>query len=503
MTASIAMRPQYSVLFSNLNSTDASAIVEKLKAGKVDYQVAAGGSAIEVPSKNVYDLRLQMAGAGLPSGNTVGFEIFDKPSFGMTEFTQRLNYQRALQGELTKTIEDLDQVDQARVHLAIPERNLYSEQDKDSTASVVVKLKPGQQLHPEQVEAITHLVSAAVEGLKPEKVAVVDTEGNLLSETGSGGGVRVNATQMQAETDYEDQTAKDLQTMLDRIVGQGKSIVRVNARMNFDAKQTDSEIVEPVIGKNGIIVSESLSKEIYNGAPKLNPSSALAQRVSANAANTLANTAATGPGDNYDRTSNDIKYEVTKRTEHVMQAPGKIERLSVSVLLDGNVTPRQSGIIQQAVSAAIGLDATRGDVITVNSLPFDVASTKSDEQAMKEAAAQELRMNEIKWGAMTLITLAFLLLLRSALVRMRPLEPAPKGGPASFALEDAELAESTGNADALHIIAEANRPDSGLDLSSEDPAIPTRLTSRQAQEVANERPDEVARLIRNWMTEKD
>ncbi|HEY3265988.1 MAG TPA: flagellar basal-body MS-ring/collar protein FliF [Armatimonadota bacterium] len=479
---SMASRPEYSVLFSNLAPNDANQIVEKLKEQKTEYRVSAGGTAIEVPSDKVYDLRLTMAGAGLPAGGTVGFEIFDKSAFGMTEFTQKLNYQRALQGELAKTIGQLSGVDQARVLLAMPEQSLYSDKQNDPTASVMVKLKSGGQLAPDQVAAVTHLVAASVEGMKASDVAVSDTAGNLLSDAGSGSltadGLRLSSSQMDMQKQYEQQVSKDLQAMLEKVLGPGKAIVRVNARMNFDAKQTDREIYEPNASGEGVLVSQDQTEETYSGAAKNMPGGAALAANIGGANGAVSRTAATG--DNYSRTQTNAKYSVGKRVEHITEAPGKVERMSVAVLMDGQVTPAISATIRNAVSTAVGIDSTRGDQVTVDSVPFDNTAMKAQDADMQKAARTEMMMSLAKYAAALLLAIAFLLFMRGFLRSWRPATVTR-----SYA-DPISLAQ----AEALEMISDA-------------PAEPKKLAGPRPAEIAQGNPEGVANLVRTWLAESD
>jgi len=490
---SMAGRPQYSVLFSNLSADDAGAIVEKLKESKVDYRLAAGGSAIEVPEAGVYDLRLQLAGEGLPRGGTVGFEVFDKSSFGMTEFTQKLNYQRALQGELAKTVSGLEPVAQARVHLAIPEQTVYADQQSESTASVVVKLRPGGQLGPDQVAAVTNLVSAAVEGLKPENVAVVDTAGNLLSD-GSGSavsssGIRLSASQHQMQKQYEAQVARDLQVMLEKVLGPGKAIVRVNARMNFDSKQIDREVVEPLANNQGLVVSQEQTSETYRGAPRGTPGfPALSPTLGAGEG---AVTRTEAGGDNYVRTQSSTRYEVTRSKEHVVQAPGKLERLSVAVLMDGSVTDSVRNTVENAVSVAAGLDTERGDQVIVDSMPFDTSVATNEQKEMAKAESREWILQIVRWVAAVLMALVFLLVLRSILSGWKPVE-VTRSYPEPLPLAEAEALELTSS--------EPAGPD-GVQHRQPAGVGGRGLGPRSAAEIARENPQDAARLVRSWLSE--
>src|SRR5512138_18325 len=182
----VANRTDYRPLFANLTSEDAGEIVKKLKEQKVPYQISSDGKALMVPADKVYELRLSLASDGLPQGGGVGFEIFDRKNFGVTEFVQKLNYQRALQGELSRTITQLAGVEQARVHLTIPEKSLFKENEKPATASVVLKMKSNRTLRESDVQGIVHLVASSVEGMDPDHVSVLDGRGKILSKGGSG-----------------------------------------------------------------------------------------------------------------------------------------------------------------------------------------------------------------------------------------------------------------------------------------------------------------------------
>ncbi len=315
-----ASRPRMGVLFSGLEAADAGAIVQKLSEQKVPYQLSADGGTIEVPADKVYDLRLQMATQGLPQGGSVGFELFDKQSFGMTEFTERLNYQRAIQGELTRTICQLAPVVSARVHLAMPEDKLYSSEQDPATASVVLKLRRGMPLSDDQVGGIVHLVASAVEGLKPSNVNVIDSDGNVLSEAmaGSGDGDGLLTTnQSKQKRQYENELAQNIQSMLVPIVGPDNAVVRVSADMSFDRRETKSESYQPASsnssGSQGVLLTEEKKTETYNGGV-VPPNGVPGVKIKA-----------ASPNDSYSQTESNSQYQVTKKIEDVVSAPGQVQ----------------------------------------------------------------------------------------------------------------------------------------------------------------------------------
>src|ERR1043166_7767559 len=259
--AATSMLVDWQVVFSNLTREDAAAVTDALRAGHVPFKVAEGGQVL-VPGARVHEWRLKLASAGVPSGGNVGFDIFDKNQFGLTDFAQRLNYQRALQGELARTIGQLREVQQARVHLAIPAPRVFSSQDKPSSASVVLRLRPGAALRPEEVRGIVHLVTAAVEGLSPERVTVVDTGGRVRASGQDQRPGGLSGSQLDARSAIEQDIERRIQGLLDPIVGAGRSAVRVSALVNFDQIERTEERFDP----KTLVRNQSKSKEQTQGA---------------------------------------------------------------------------------------------------------------------------------------------------------------------------------------------------------------------------------------------
>jgi len=226
-----AQTPEYAAAFTDINAQDGAAIVEYLKENNITYQLSTGGTTISVPSNQVHEVRLALAGQGLPGEGAVGMELFDNTNLGMTEFTQQVNYQRALEGELARTISSLNAVQSTRVHIVIPQPSLFTEEEEPTTASVVVNLEPNQRLGQEQVRAITHLVSSAVEGLDPTSLTIVDMDGNVLadgSEAGASSGVALSANQLDAQRKFEQDMERRVETMLENVLGPDKAVVRVS-----------------------------------------------------------------------------------------------------------------------------------------------------------------------------------------------------------------------------------------------------------------------------------
>src|SRR5437870_8587097 len=236
---------QYVPLFASLTTEDAGAIVTQLKGAKVPYRLGGGGEQILVPADRANEVRLKMAVQGLPLGGGVGFEVFDRPALGVSDFAQRLNYQRALQGELSRTIGQLRGVTRARVHLVLPQPSLFTDRERPASASVFLKLAPGSQLRAEQVKGIVHLVASSVEGLSPERVTLVDTAGRVLAMGGESATSAVSGRRLEIKTALEDSLERRVQTLLDSALGPGQAITRVAAQMNFDQMERTEEKFDP------------------------------------------------------------------------------------------------------------------------------------------------------------------------------------------------------------------------------------------------------------------
>jgi flagellar M-ring protein FliF len=244
---------EYGVLYSDLEQQEAGKIVEKLRESRIQYRLS--GNSVMVPQDRVHELRLTMAMAGLPSSG-VGFELFDKNAFGMTDFVQRLNYQRALQGELTRTISQLDGVEQARVHLALPEQSVFVDQEKKPTASVVLKLRSGAVMGKRQVDGIVHLVASSVEGMQPGGVTVVSSRGEVLfAGNGEEGDSFLTGNQYDLVQTVERYLEGKAQGMLDDFLGPRRAIVKVSVALNFDRIRTERETYDP----DGVLRSEQAS----------------------------------------------------------------------------------------------------------------------------------------------------------------------------------------------------------------------------------------------------
>lgn len=487
----LASRPDYTILFSNMKIEDAAQVAEKLRDQKIRYRLVANGTAIEVPSKDVHNARLSMASQGLPMGGSVGFEIFDKSSLGVTDFSQRMSYLRALQGELQRTISSMEPVQDARVHIVIPNEKLFTEDQAEASASVVLTLRGASTLTQPQISSIVNLVSASVEGLRPERVNLVDTAGKLLAD-GSGDdalGLKMSSNQLNIKRNIERGIQRDVETMLDQVVGPGKAVVRVNTRVSFDQRETTSELFEPAGGGNqGIVTKEERIEETYAGGTGTAGIPGVASNIQPG-----ANPAGTQTNRGYSRTQNNTNYSVSKRYEKTSNAPGKVEQVNVAVLLDKEVGLAQVDGIQEAVAAAAGIDAARGDRVVVQTMEFPKPEAPA-KPGIATAAEEYLRIGRPVMAVIML--LIFAMFIKGAVSKQTA--AIARGLPATFAGERADNKVVPGtvgtNFDAQD---EAEVSITKLIPPTANPELPVD----EARAIAKDSPETVATIVRSWLAE--
>lgn len=491
-------RPDMTTLFSQLNPSDAGAIVDELKSSKVSYRVVDGGTRILVPSAVVHEIRLHLATRGLPQGGGVGFEIFDRTTLGTTDFVQRLNYQRALQGELARTIGQLKEVTAARVHLALPQPSVFTEQEKPSTASVVLNLRPGARLTPEQVRGIVHLVSSSVEGLNADRVTVVDTSGKLIARPAEGRLGPGSTGQFEVQEAVEVELERRVRTMLEEILGPNKATVRVAAQMDFTSVERTEERFDP----RGVIKSEQRTTETQQSATATPTTVAgVASNVPDQAATQSQSGQSTAKSTKEAET---VQYDVSKVLERKVFSPGELKRVSVAVMVDGTYkavpdgkggerkeyVPRKSDELEKikvAVKNAVGFSAARGDEIEVVEFPFDTSAMEKERALMEEAERKAFWYSLVKpilmvVGVLLVLVFGLRPLIRSLKERRLPTFDTP--GMLSMS-QPSPTAIETG-------------PDRApaLDVASDDPLRAGLM------ELARNNPNVVAQLVRAWMVKR-
>ena len=470
-------RPDSVPLFTGLDAKDAGEVAAKLKEAKIPYEIGSNGTAIMVSSKDVYKIRLDLASQGLPRGNK-GFEIFDQNKFGTTEFQNKIYYLQAIQGELTKTIEQMTEVEKARVHIVLPEDSLYKKNEKPATASIMLKLRPSSQLNPGQVKGIVNLVSHSVQGLKAENITIVDDNAHVLNDPTDGDNSSgISLSQLEITKKVQDDLQKNLQSLLEQVLGPGKVATRVNVELNFDQHSIDKNTFEPINDDKGIIRSSQDVSEAYKGT------SGQPGGVPGTTTNIPGYVAAGNNNQsNYEKKEAVRNYEINESKEKTIAAPGSIKRLTVSVLVDGTITNVQQDSIVKAVASATGLNPLRGDVISVESIPFSTELADKKKQDEADLAAEQRNAMLIK-GALALLALGALFFAYRVIARRRQaeqdLESIAMGSPVDEIIED-EIPKS--------------------ELTAQELA---RQKERETIEnLAKSQPEDVAQLLKTWLSDE-
>ncbi len=375
-------RADYGLLYGKLSDSEAAKVVQALDDAKVPYKISGGGGSIMVPADKVHQMRMQLAARGVPQGEGVGFEIFDKPNFGISDFVQRANYIRAVQGELSRTISQLNEIESARVMIVLPENRLLLDKDKQPTASVFVRVRGNTQLQTSAINSIRFLVANSVEGLKPNNVSIVDNMGNVLSEnTDNDSLTGLSTTQLTARRNLEQYLGKKAQDVLEKVLGPGQAIVRVSAEINFDTITRTEEKFDP----DGQVVRSQTKNDENNDSSTASGSSSAVGVTANTSTETNATTTASSPVNNSKtkKSISTIEYEIGKSTSSVIQSAGGIKRLSTAVTIaarmegegaERKVAPRtndEMDKLRRIVQNAVGTDSERGDQIALEELPFN------------------------------------------------------------------------------------------------------------------------------------
>jgi flagellar M-ring protein FliF len=384
-------KTDYETLYSHLSPEDAAAIVDKLKAGRVPYKLAADGTAILIPSDKKYDLRLELAKEGLPQGGGVGFEIFDRTNWGLSSFMEKLNFQRALQGELARTISTLAEVEYARVHIVLPEKTIFKEDQKKATASIVIKLRSGMKLSDEKVKGIVHLVASSVEGLEPDEVTVLDHLGRMLTrDKGISTTQQLNDVQLKIQQTLERNIEHRIQTMLEQVLGRDKAIVRVAAELDFQQIESTEEGYDPdkVVVRSEQRVEE---KSIGQGIIPLGVPGVSSNIPSPEQPKTAGEKKQQENLPQSQRTTETINYELSKIVRHIISPYTQVRRLSAAVLIDGTYKKKDDGTyeyiprsaeelskLESIIKGAMGYDSNRGDQLQVVNVAFNTSPIAID-----------------------------------------------------------------------------------------------------------------------------
>ncbi len=503
--------PQMTLLYGDLDTADANQITSQLQSMNVPYETRQNGTEVLVPADQVSRLRLAMAEQGIPSGGTVGYEIFDSAdSLGSTNFVQNVNLVRALEGELARTIGGIDSVKSARVHLVMPRRELFSRQKQDPSASIILKMKGSSRLDREQVAAIQHLVAAAVPGLAPNRISVVDDKGSLLAK-GFDDGDDLSAMSAKADQRrrvYENRMARTVEELLERAVGFGKVRAEVRADMDFDRVSTTEESYDPdgqVVRSTQTVEEEAASRE----AEPLPVTVATNLPDGGTDAGEGANASATET-----RVEETVNYEISKKVTNHVRDTGIVNRLSIAVLVDGTYMVNEEGQrvyqprpeeemtqLANLVRSAIGYEADRGDAIEVINMQFAGSEEEPDEPLVLFFGLDKhdmLRMAEILVLSIVAI-LVILLVVRPLLTRAFEAIPVAAGGPAEGRL----LTDEGGGGPAAIAGPAGGAPEEEdfeelIDIDRVEGRVKASSV-KKVGEIVDKHPTEALSIIRAWM----
>lgn len=451
---------EYGVLFSNLEPDDAATIITRLKEENQKYKLENDGQTILIPKELIFEKRLALAAEGIPQSGAVGYEIFDKNNIGLTDFVQQLNYKRALEGELARTIRSIDNVKFVRVHIMVPKPSLFIEDEKPTTASVMLQLEKRKKLAQAQIDGIANLVASSVEGLAVDKVAIVDSHGKVLSNNHERNSmVERTSSQLDLQMKVENYLESKLGTLLSGVVGRDNYIVRVSTSLNFDQIERTSESYDP---ESATIRSQENDTQISGDPGATKPQSD----------NTITN------------------YEISKSVERMIGGIGKIEQQSVAVMVNGTYAvppgapegtapqyvPRTDEEIQKIsslVQNAIGFNAGRGDNVQVTNVSFDNSEYDKTQELIHNAERMELYKTIGKYASLAIAAIILINLLRGIFDSMQP----------KIEIEEKEEV---------------------LDFEELEMPVETQLKMHKRKivnEIARDKPKEVSKLIRTWLFE--
>lgn len=424
LVVNLASAFTYGVLYSNLSPRDSGLILEELKERKVPYKIEAGGSVIKAPESQIPELRIELAAGGLPEGGGVGFEIFDETSISTTDFVQNINYVRAIEGELARSITQLKEVSSAKVHITMPKRSVFIEDQEPAKASIVLKLRPGARVSGNIVPAILHLTAQSVEGLRPDNIAIVDVYGSLLSKPSDDQEGAFDDKQMAYQKNMENSFTRKIVNLLEPIVGPGKVRANVKLTLDFNKIETTEETVDPdKIAK----VSEKSDTSSSTGGTTAGGVPGVSSNVAQAGGGQAGGTAAT-PSKSKSESSL-VNYEVSKKVTHLVKPVGEVKKVSAAVVVDDGVrvelvngelqkepikrTAQELSALTRIVQAAVGYNADRGDIVEVVNLAFDTSAVTESDFLQEKQRSQQFINDMVRYGIYVLgILLLFFLLVR-------------------------------------------------------------------------------------------
>lgn len=501
-----ATQPEWDVLYTGLSPTDSGAIVARLKQAKVPYRLSAGGSTIEVPAQHRDEMLLSLAAEGLPNQGTLGYSRLEKLGFGTTQTVEQETTRIAHEEALQNTISRLQPVAGARVHITPAIDSPFVGEKKPAKASVMVDLKPGQQLTREQIASIVFLVSRSVAGLSPEHVSVVDEYANLLWDGSQASDMApgVASNKLELERAYAETVQRELQQQLDAVLGPGKSRLTVTAELDLDREEVNQKQIETGPDGQGTPISETRTEETVRGAGPRGTGAT-------GAVPTYPMSPAGSPGE-YKHSSTTTNYEVGQSTIHRVKTPGRVVRMSVAAMVDASVPQEQVEKVRTFLEGAVGAEANdpnRRFRVIVESIPFDNTLAKEAEAARKQFASRQLIDTALRYLPLAMLLIVLLLLakaLRPARVAQTPegvVMSLPGGTlPEEGAGEEEQLAEQMAEAVTQKArTADEELPEEEVEIRPIRERVDVNLES--VIRLADQKPEKVAMLIKGWLAEDE
>lgn len=506
--------PEMKLLYTDLSSIDSGAIAAKLEEADIRYEISADGGRITVPSDVVGRARMLLASEGLPNGGSMGYEIFDKQSgFGTTNFVQNINQVRALEGELARTISSLDNIRSARVHLVLPQRELFSRESRTASASVFVGLRSGGSPDRAQIVAIQSLVASAVSELKSTNVSIIDSNGNLLAKGGDEEASLLSLKAEEMRRSYEKSLTQKIEDQVSRVVGFGNVRATVTATMNFDRISTNEELYDP---EGQVVRSTQVTEESNREREPIPQDVSVQNNLPGVGGDLLLDEQPSLESNRIEETTN---FEISRTTRSVIREGGEVESLSIGVLVDGSYVTDEEGNrtyvprteqeldqITALVASAVGLDQERGDVIEVVNLPF--AEVDTDEEYINDnlllgfEKSALLDTAEIMIVAI-MIVLVVLLILQPMVSRLLAAESKPidEDLEADLLAARPENPALAGPSEDELETREPPQEDSLIDLQGVEGKVKASSIKR-VEEIVDNYPNETVSVIRSWMTQE-
>ena len=503
-------RTEYERLYTGLSEAEAGAVVERLDELEIPYRLERNGTTILAPSKRIDDIRLLLAKEGMPQSGRLGFELFDQSSFGATEFAEQVNFRRAIEGELERTIGSMDEIRRARVHVSLPKRSVFLENEEAAKASIVLEFEPGRNLDPEGVRAVERLAASAVEGLEPARVTVMDSQGRLFSRRNEFDD-ELTHQQLEFRRKMEAETERRIRETIEPFLGPGRMRANVAMEVDWDAGEQTEEVIDP----NPVAVSTQVTEEEnYDDIPVGTPGTA------ANLPRQPAEPGQRRAG--LTRSMQTTNYETSRTVTRLSIERGAVKRMSVAVLVDHDLeldeaagklirVPRPAATletIRELVTAAAGAVAERGDTVTVESLPFTILEPPlAPPEPPPDPAEQILSMEWVKRYRIYLIggVVVLLLLAVAVAVFRRTRRMAKVRAERQEALnaerERRELEEAQAH-EVEQRAAEEERLLKGLKLAPVQTSK-TQVLKKHLEELTRENPETVAKLMKAWIHEDD